>query len=380
MKRISLLLACVAFAAASYANTASAVYRRTSGSVMTLWVKDKRGNSLGNGTGFLVKENGLVLTAYHVISDAHSVSAHFDDGSVSAILGVVDVDPANDLALLQIKPTNRKAVPLASGKPDIGSEIFVIGAPKGLEFSITSGIINQIRKESSIQFSAPVSPGNSGSPLLNGAGEAVGIVSYQRNDGQNLNFAVPAHAASAMNWNAKPKSFPLAPAKSPTSDPKNWKETDFASTGLLVRLPVTPGVIETQMDKDLQVLADVYKTTRLKTDIAEISLTFFSFRKGQCPSTKGIAETLYQTRTGLSQPIRTGSESTPKLLDLEVPGADEAHGVVAAFDEGTKTVVECTVICRKGSKMWVIGYAYDSKSKNFVEELEVVMDSIRIQP
>ncbi len=378
MKRISLLLACVALAATSYANTASTVYRRAAGSVMTLWVKDKLGNSLGNGTGFLVKETGLVLTAYHVISDAHSLTAHFDDGTVATVLGVVDVDPSNDLALLQIKPTTRKPVPLAAAKPEIGSEIFVIGAPKGLEFSITSGIINQVRKESTIQFSAPVSPGNSGSPLLNEAGEAVGIVSYQRNDGQNLNFAIPAQAATLMDWNAKAKPFPLVASKAKGQDPKSWRDTEFAATGLVVKLPVTPGVIETEMDKDLQVLADGYKSTRLRTDIAEITLTYFSFRKGQCPSTKGIAESLCRDGSGPSQEVRS-SGADPKILELSVPGADEAHGVVAAREEGRTTIVECTVICRKGTRMWVVVYAYDSKAENFAPELEAVMDSIRIK-
>jgi len=123
-----------------------------------------------------------------------------------------------------VKEAGRPLLPLATVDPPIGSRAYVIGAPKGLEFSITDGIVSQLRTLNNvqqIQFSCAVSPGNSGGPLLNAAGAVLGIVSWQLRDSQNLNFAIPVNYARGLDsslptqpWNSV-KASSKAPAFAP---------------------------------------------------------------------------------------------------------------------------------------------------------------------
>jgi hypothetical protein len=130
------------------------------------------------------------------------------------VIGVIDKDESRDIALVKIKPKGRPVLEIADGEPEIGSKCYVIGAPRDLEFSISDGIIGQVRTLREIkqyQFTCPASPGNSGGPLLNPRGEVLGIVDWQRNDGQNLNFAVAAIYAKVLDPSLAPKAWAPAP-------------------------------------------------------------------------------------------------------------------------------------------------------------------------
>jgi S1-C subfamily serine protease len=192
--------------------TPEALYKKALPSVVTLVAETKQGSAVG--TGFLIIKDGVIATAYHVVKDASSVVAHFASGDVVDVLGVIDKDETRDIALLKIKPKNRPILTIADGEPEIGSKCYVIGAPRDLEFSISDGIIGQIRNPNDIkqyQFTCPASPGNSGGPLLNSRGEVLGIVDWQRNDGQNLNFAIAAIYAKVLDANLAPKGWAPAP-------------------------------------------------------------------------------------------------------------------------------------------------------------------------
>jgi S1-C subfamily serine protease len=89
----------------------------------------------------------------------------------------------------------RPQLTLVGDDPQVGSRAYAIGAPLGLECSITEGLLSQIQHIDNVkqyQFSSPISPGNSGGPLLNVNGQVIGVVPWQVKDGQNLNFAVPS--------------------------------------------------------------------------------------------------------------------------------------------------------------------------------------------
>jgi S1-C subfamily serine protease len=192
--------------------TPEALYKKALPSVMTLVAETQSGSAVG--TGFLVVKDGVVATAYHVIKDASSVVAHFSSGEVVDVIGVIDKDETRDMALVKIKAKSRPVLDIADGEPEIGSKCYIIGAPRDLEFSISDGIIGQIRNLNEVkqyQFTCPASPGNSGGPLLNARGEVLGIVDWQRNDGQNLNFAVAAIYAKVLDSNLAPKPWPPAP-------------------------------------------------------------------------------------------------------------------------------------------------------------------------
>ena len=91
----------------------------------------------------------------------------------------------------------------------MGSRVYVIGAPRGLDFTISDGLLSQVREIEGLkqyQFSCPASPGNSGGPLLNSAGEVLGVVTWQVREGQNLSFAVPSNYVLGLD-----ASLPTSP-------------------------------------------------------------------------------------------------------------------------------------------------------------------------
>ena len=170
------------------------IYKQSLPSIMTLKVLKNNGDNV-LGSGFMAIKDGIAVTAWHVVRDAKSVTAKFSDGQEFEASGLVDKDEKRDIAIIHVKVFGKKLLTLATTAPDIGSTAYVIGAPEGLEFSITNGLLSQIQVAEGInhyQFSCPASPGNSGGPLFNAQGQVIGVVSFQFREGQNLNFAVPS--------------------------------------------------------------------------------------------------------------------------------------------------------------------------------------------
>lgn len=170
------------------------VYQRSLPSVMTLDVENKAGERF-IGSAVLALSNDVAVTAWHVVSDAHTVWASFADGTRVQVLGYLDRDCQRDVALLKLERPlrGRKAMVSADLMP-VGSRAYVIGAPKGLGFSISDGLVSQLRMVDGFaqyQVSCPISPGNSGGPMLNEHGQVAGIVSWTKSDAQNVSFAIP---------------------------------------------------------------------------------------------------------------------------------------------------------------------------------------------
>jgi S1-C subfamily serine protease len=180
---------------------AERVYEKALPSVLTLRVENKAGDRYV-GSAFLALQDGIAVTAWHVIYDAVKVTAKFADGEDCEVLGFVDYDETKDIALIRVESKTRPMATLARARPLVGARAYVIGAPKGYEFSISDGLISQIQKLDGFdqyQVSCPFSPGNSGGPILNNRGEVVGIAAWTRNGAQNVNFATPAIEALKLN-------------------------------------------------------------------------------------------------------------------------------------------------------------------------------------
>ena len=185
------------------------IYQHLLPSVVTLQVEDQAGARYV-GTGFLVLTNTVAVTAWHVVADARKVTARFADNEFGEVLGVVDKDKKHDLALLRLAPSDRPQVTLNTSNAPVGSRAYVIGAPKGYEFSIADGLISQIRKVDGInqyQVSCPISGGNSGGPLVNGCGEVIGVTSWSKTDAQNVNFAIPSSCLASLDPSLPPKPW-----------------------------------------------------------------------------------------------------------------------------------------------------------------------------
>lgn len=146
------------------------------------------------GSGFIIDSEGVVITNYHVIQSAKDINVRLKDGTSYPASGVIYYDANQDACILKINANNLPTIPLGdSSNLQIGEKIYCIGNPLGLEYSFSDGLLSGVRDYQELkylQFTAPVSPGNSGGPLINPQGEAIGIVTFLLVGGQNLNFAL----------------------------------------------------------------------------------------------------------------------------------------------------------------------------------------------
>lgn len=184
-----LVLAAVLFASVLPANAigfdAEEVYK----SVFVVY----SGNSLGSG--FAIGENCIVTNA-HVIENVHSITLKSYEGNkyTASLLGI---DEDKDIAVLIIKDASFPYLKMANlSTVKIGDDIYAIGAPKGMAYTLTKGTISTkeriVENESFIQIDAAINEGNSGGPLLNDAGEVLGMNTMKMTDSEGIGLAIPA--------------------------------------------------------------------------------------------------------------------------------------------------------------------------------------------
>ena len=167
------------------------------------------------GSGFVIDMAGHIVTNYHVVEGARRVEVSFSNNdSVSAV--VVGSDPSTDIAVLSVDLGSRALTPLQLGNSDsvrVGDEVVAIGNPFGLARSVTAGIVSALQRplqapngytiDHVIQTDAALNHGNSGGPLLNAAGEVIGVNSHiQTGSGSagnvGIGFAVPINTVKSV--------------------------------------------------------------------------------------------------------------------------------------------------------------------------------------
>lgn len=200
----SSLLACAFFAVSSYAQDfLPELVKRIKPSAVAIETFDAKGATLSRGSGFFIAAD-RVITNRHVIERASRVEVHLLNGKKYTVRGVLAIDGEGDLALLAVDTPREVSVPLpiVRAVPQEGESIVVIGNPYGLEGSVSNGIVSAVREIAGygkiIQITASISPGSSGSPVVNMAGQVIGVATLQAAEGQNLNFAVPAERISQL--------------------------------------------------------------------------------------------------------------------------------------------------------------------------------------
>ena len=173
--------------------------KRVKPSVVAIATYDANGEAVMTGSGFFLRP-GQVVTNLHVVRGAVRAEIKTLDGKgkIYPVTGLLAVDEEGDLALLGIDmPLERtRTSELASELPDEGEPIFVIGNPLKLEGSVSDGIVSAVREVPNsyriIQITAPISHGNSGSPVFNLRGQVLGVVTVKVTNGQNINLAIAA--------------------------------------------------------------------------------------------------------------------------------------------------------------------------------------------
>lgn len=160
----------------------------------------------GLGSGFLINKLGYLVTNFHVIMGQKHISVtRFKKSGpelkriIHRNVRIVALDPFHDLAVLQVQgKLNEPFLPIVFSpeeKPRVGEKVFVIGNPLGLERSVSEGVVSHTARNFGgklyLQIDASVNPGNSGGPLFNSRGEAIGVINMGVRSMQGLNFAIP---------------------------------------------------------------------------------------------------------------------------------------------------------------------------------------------
>lgn len=160
------------------------------------------------GTGFIVSSKGYILTNQHVIAGADNIQVELQDKTEAISAQVIRQDKNRDLALLKISGSNYPTLLLGNANTvNIGDWVIAIGNPMGLDHSVTTGVISSTDRPITvenknyrhmIQTDAAINPGNSGGPLINMAGQVIGINTAVDAEGQGIGFAIPINSASLI--------------------------------------------------------------------------------------------------------------------------------------------------------------------------------------
>lgn len=151
-------------------------------------------------------------------------------GTIAVVMGVVAENPVADLVMLAVgrPPGKVTTLALAEDEPEEGERVVAIGSPRGLELTVSEGIVSSLRSDPMIgnllQITAPISPGSSGGPILDSRGQVVGVASWVMAEGQNLNFAVPVARVAELKEHS----------------PLPFDEWRRASHGAVARVPLPP--------------------------------------------------------------------------------------------------------------------------------------------
>lgn len=181
--------------------TGDQVFAEVSQSVVRIVVKDESHTPIGGGSG-VVTARATVITNCHVALKGPFLEVRAGKDSFPATVSLAD----ETYDLCQLNVSGGFAAPSVEiGNMQYvrtGQKVFAVGAPQGLELTISEGIVSSIRETSLgkiLQTTAPISPGSSGGGLFNVSGQLIGITTFQLRDGQNLNFAVPADWIADMS-------------------------------------------------------------------------------------------------------------------------------------------------------------------------------------
>ncbi len=167
----------------------------------------------GIGSGFFIDRTGHLITNVHVLNGAYSAEVKMHTGEKYPIVSVVAQDETSDILKVLVDTGGSEVtyVHVADQAPAIAERVVVVGSPLGLDQTVSEGIVSAIRKMPGIgsfyQISAPISPGSSGSPVINMKGDVVGVATFQTAIGQNLNFAVSSAAVLNLAEDKKRKTL-----------------------------------------------------------------------------------------------------------------------------------------------------------------------------
>ena len=220
-------------AAAAYCQdtTARDVYKKAVGSVVVVMALDANDQPTALGTGFYVGSNSIA-TNLHVVRNAKRVRVFSaSNQKENKANGIRAVNAEHDLAILSMEDAGQPLA-LATSKMEVGDPVFAIGNPRGLDATLSTGIVSAVRtvgKTAMYQITAPISPGSSGGPVLNSKAQVIGVSTSYLDQGQNLNFAVDVQHLSelmALNQQTETQPFDVLTGLPPSGSDKRKSALD----------------------------------------------------------------------------------------------------------------------------------------------------------
>lgn len=225
--------------------------RRVGGAVVSISVFDASGREVGQATGFLLGD-GRVVTNAHTLEGATRVEVvSAKDELLGTATYAVALSSRVDVAVLPRLGKPATYVSLSDDEPDVGEGIVVIGSPRGFANTVSDGIVSayrQVGRQRLMQITAPISPGSSGSPVIDAEGTVIGMTVGTLPDGQNLNFAIPTRDILAVTGSPPGRvEFPSTTETtvSPTSRDNGELDYEVITVGDVVsgRLEPSDGTI-----------------------------------------------------------------------------------------------------------------------------------------
>ena len=204
--------------------------------------------STGVGAGFILDEEGTVLTSAHVVEGANAIMATLYNGQRVKV-ELIGIDPYTDVAVIRLVHAKGTLATVQLGDSDhirIGQQVLVLGSPFGLGFTLTTGIISglapmpgavKLSESRLIQTTAPINPGNSGGPMVDSEGQVIGITTAVLAGAQNIGFAIPINTATAVLSELKEKGRVTRPWLGVVG------QFTTEAIRLLFALPLAPGLL-----------------------------------------------------------------------------------------------------------------------------------------
>jgi len=324
--------------------------------VVLIQTFDANSRPSGSGSGFFINNKGHIITNHHVIEGAYSATIKTSAGKEYPVQGIIAKDIEADIVKLSVNIPDANIVPLklSTAIPSEGEDVIVIGNPLGLESTVSTGIVSAVRDIPAfgkiLQITAPVSPGSSGSPVLNTKGEVIGIATFIATKGQNLNFAVPSDKIIALKETSKTLTFNALTADSNDA-----------------QLSYRKGLIELWQENWSVALTYFQKAKEVNPQDADAW-----FQVGYCYGKLGRHQNAVEA---LKQAIK----SKPDLVEAHY-NLGFAYDELGRYQDAIESYKQAIRINPDLAKAYCnLGFAY-GKLGRYQEEIEACKQAIRIKP
>jgi len=300
--------------------TVAEIAKQNSPSIVTITT------SSGSGSGVVIDPSGVIVTNLHVLGGETLAFVKLANGDIYDDVGVVDVDERKDLVLIKIKAFGLTAATMANSEQvTVGDKVTLIGSPRGLDLTVSDGLVSAIRDFGDgyrlFQTNAAASPGSSGGAMFNEAGQLVGIVTSKLTSGENLNFALPVNYVRGLLSTEVQMSLADLATQHPVSAAASGSDSATSAASSQASAAVTTKIAELFDASGLDV--------RRADDIWEIS-----FQGDVVPKVDVVANA-YGELLLISSIVATPEELTPiQMRSLLLLNYEADFGKIALDQDG----------------------------------------------